>query len=180
MQQFIDYLLSCQKRHKCCISDINQSGMLKKQVVEKKVINDSGQNLSNSGLPASGKNQPMMTKILLIEDEEPVRENVLELLEAEGFEAIAAENGLIGLELARQLLPDLILCDLRMPELDGYGVLKALRSEAKTKQIPVMFLTAKAAKTDLSFGLDLGADAYITKPFFFCDLLSAIAMLLKT
>lgn len=119
-----------------------------------------------------------MTKILLIEDEEPVRENILELLEAEGFEAIAAENGRVGLELARQFLPDLILCDLRMPELDGYGVLKALRLDAKTAKIPVMFLTAKAAKTDLSYGLDLGADAYITKPFFLSELLRAIANVL--
>lgn len=116
-----------------------------------------------------------MTKILVIEDEETVRENILELLDAEGFEAIAAENGRIGLALARQQLPDLILCDVRMPELDGYGVLTALRSEPTTAAIPFMFLTAKAAKTDLHLGLELGANAYITKPFSLGELLEAIA-----
>jgi DNA-binding response OmpR family regulator len=116
-----------------------------------------------------------MTKILVIEDEETVRENILELLDAEGFEALSAENGRIGLDLAQQQLPDLILCDVRMPELDGYGVLTALRSEAETATIPFMFLTAKAAKTDLSYGLELGANAYITKPFTLTELLDAIA-----
>jgi DNA-binding response OmpR family regulator len=116
-----------------------------------------------------------MTKILVIEDEETVRENILELLDAEGFEALSAENGRIGLDLAQQQLPDLILCDVRMPELDGYGVLTALRSEAETAMIPFMFLTAKAAKTDLSYGLELGANAYITKPFTLTELLDAIA-----
>ncbi|MDP8963661.1 MAG: response regulator [Cyanobacteriota bacterium] len=119
-----------------------------------------------------------MTKILVIEDEETVRENILELLDAEGFEAIAAENGRIGLELAKRYLPDLILCDVRMPELDGYGVLTALRSEVTTTEIPFMFLTAKAAKTDLSYGLELGATAYITKPFTLSELLDAIAQTL--
>ncbi|HEY9797206.1 MAG TPA: response regulator [Leptolyngbyaceae cyanobacterium] len=116
-----------------------------------------------------------MTKILVIEDEETVRENILELLDAEGFEALSAENGRIGLDLAQQQLPDLILCDVRMPELDGYGVLTALRSEAETATIPFMFLTAKAAKTDLIYGLELGANAYITKPFTLTELLDAIA-----
>jgi CheY-like chemotaxis protein len=115
-----------------------------------------------------------MTKILVIEDEETVRENILELLDAEGFEAIAAENGRIGLNLAQQHLPDLILCDIRMPELDGYGVLSALRSEPETAEIPFMFLTAKAAKTDLNLGMELGANAYITKPFTLVELLTAI------
>lgn len=121
-----------------------------------------------------------MTKILVIEDEETVRENILELLDAEGFEAIAAENGRIGLELAKRYLPDLILCDVRMPELDGYGVLTALRSEVTTTEIPFLFLTAKAAKTDLSYGLELGATAYITKPFTLSELLDAIAQALHT
>jgi len=119
-----------------------------------------------------------MTKILVIEDEETVRENILELLDAEGFEALAAENGRIGLELAKRYLPDLILCDVRMPELDGYGVLMALRSEVTTREIPFLFLTAKAAKTDLSYGLELGATAYITKPFTLSELLDAIAQAL--
>ncbi len=115
-----------------------------------------------------------MTKILVIEDEESVRENILELLDAEGFEALAAKNGSSGVFLARAELPDLILCDVRMPELDGYGVLTALHAEPLTAKIPFIFLTAKAAKTDLSLGLDLGAKAYITKPFTLVELLQVI------
>lgn len=121
-----------------------------------------------------------MAKILLIEDEETVRDNIWELLDAEGFEALVAENGCVGLELATQTLPDLILCDLRMPELDGYGVLKALRAQPTTAAIPVLFLTAKAAQADFSYGMALGASAYITKPFFLSELLIAIAKILST
>ena len=119
-----------------------------------------------------------MTKILVIEDEETVRENILELLDAEGFDAIAAENGRIGLSRAKQHLPDLILCDIRMPELDGYGVLTALRSESKTAEIPFIFLSAKAAKTDLKVGMDLGASAYIVKPFTLIELLDTMEKVL--
>jgi CheY-like chemotaxis protein len=115
-----------------------------------------------------------MTKILVIEDEESVRENILELLDAEGFDAIAAKNGRIGLFLAKAELPDLILCDVRMPELDGYGVITGLRADTTTAAIPFVFLTAKAAKTDFSQGLDLGANAYITKPFTLVQLLDTI------
>lgn len=120
-----------------------------------------------------------MTKILVIEDEPTVRENILELLDAEGFEAIAAENGSIGLNLAQQQLPDLILCDVLMPELDGYGVLTALRSLKTTSKIPFMFLTAKAAKTDFTQGMKLGANAYLTKPFTLDELLGAITIHLE-
>ncbi len=120
-----------------------------------------------------------MQKILVIEDEETVRENILELLDAEGFNAIAAQNGRIGLELARQHLPDLILCDVRMPELDGYGVLQGIRSDPVMATIPLIFLTAKASKTDLSYGLELGATAYITKPFTITELLDAISRILE-
>ncbi|HEY9708344.1 MAG TPA: response regulator [Oculatellaceae cyanobacterium] len=119
-----------------------------------------------------------MTKILVIEDEATVRENILELLDAEGFDAIAAENGRIGLARAQQHLPDLILCDIRMPELDGYGVLTALRSESKTAKIPFIFLSAKAAKTDLAVGMDLGASAYIIKPFTLMELLDTMEQVL--
>ncbi|HAG81486.1 MAG TPA: response regulator [Cyanobacteria bacterium UBA12227] len=117
-----------------------------------------------------------MTKILVIEDEPTVRENIMELLDAEGFDASAAENGSVGLNLAQQQLPDLILCDVLMPELDGYGVLSALRSQSVTANIPFIFLTAKAAKTDFSEGIKLGANAYLTKPFTLEELLDAIAV----
>jgi EAL domain-containing protein (putative c-di-GMP-specific phosphodiesterase class I)/AmiR/NasT family two-component response regulator len=115
-----------------------------------------------------------MTKILVIEDELAVRENLLELLEAENFETIEAENGQIGIEKAIHETPDLILCDLMMPEIDGYGVLTSIRSEPTTATIPFIFLTAKSAKGDFRQGMDLGADDYITKPFTRAELLSAI------
>ncbi|MEH1959564.1 MAG: EAL domain-containing response regulator [Nostoc sp.] len=115
-----------------------------------------------------------MPKILIIEDEEAVRENILDLLEAEDFETLAAANGRIGIHLAISELPDLILCDIMMPELDGYGVLRALREDTSTATIPFIFLTAKSAKSDFRQGMDMGADDYITKPFTRSELLSAI------
>lgn len=120
-----------------------------------------------------------MIKILIIEDEEPIRENILELLEAEKFIALGAPNGKAGIKLALEQIPDLILCDVMMPEIDGYGVLKALRSEPITATIPVIFLTAKADKTDVRFGMELGADDYITKPCTPQELLKAIAIRLE-
>lgn len=117
-----------------------------------------------------------MSIILVIEDEEPVRENILEILENEGFDAIAAENGSIGLYLAQEKIPDLILCDVLMPELDGYGVLNALRSASKTATIPFLFLSAKTAPIDLQQGMYLGANAYLRKPFTLDELLIAIAI----
>lgn len=116
-----------------------------------------------------------MTKILVIEDEKSVRENILDLLEAENFDTIAAANGRIGVELALSEVPDLILCDLMMPEIDGYGVLIALREESVTANIPFIFLTARAARADFRQGMELGADDYLTKPFTRDELLSAIA-----
>ncbi|MFN6513577.1 MAG: EAL domain-containing protein [Nostoc sp. CreGUA01] len=115
-----------------------------------------------------------MPKILIIEDEESVRENILDLLEAEDFETIAAANGRIGVDLAISQVPDLILCDMMMPEIDGYGVLTVLRQDPATATIPFIFLTAKSAKSDFRRGMDLGADDYITKPFTRAELLSAI------
>ena len=115
-----------------------------------------------------------MNKILLIEDETPVRENILELLEAEGFETISAANGKAGIDLALSQAPDLILCDLMMPKIDGYGVLQKLRQEAQTNTIPFIFLTAKSTRTDFRQGMDLGADDYLTKPFTRAELLGAI------
>lgn len=115
-----------------------------------------------------------MIKILVIEDEELVRENILDLLAAEDFETVAAPNGRIGINLAIAELPDLILCDMMMPEVDGYGVLTALRQEPLTAAIPFIFLTAKSAKADYRQGMDMGADDYLTKPFTRAELLSAV------
>ncbi|MBE9126439.1 MULTISPECIES: GGDEF domain-containing response regulator [unclassified Coleofasciculus] len=121
----------------------------------------------------------MTKKILVIEDETFVRENILELLDAEGIEGIGAENGNIGIDLAREQKPDLILCDVMMPALDGYGVLTALRQDSALTAIPFIFLTAKAAKADFRQGMELGADDYLTKPFTRAELLGAIATRFK-
>lgn len=120
-----------------------------------------------------------MTNILIIEDEEAIRENILELLEAENFKAIGAENGIKGIEIAKQNKLDLIICDVMMPEIDGYGVLKALRQEPDTATVPFIFLTALADKTDTRKGMELGADDYLTKPCTPEELLKAIAIRLK-
>jgi signal transduction histidine kinase len=120
-----------------------------------------------------------MKKILVIEDETGVRENLIDLLDAEDFEAIAAENGRQGIELAKEKLPDLILCDVMMPELDGYGVLTELRQDPATAMIPFIFLTAKAAKGDTRRGMELGADDYLTKPFNRQEILAAISTRLE-
>ncbi|NEP55479.1 MAG: hybrid sensor histidine kinase/response regulator [Symploca sp. SIO2G7] len=115
-----------------------------------------------------------MTKILVIEDEELVRENLLDFLEAEDYQSIDASNGKIGVELAQKHLPDLIICDVMMPELDGYGVLEKLSQNSATATIPFIFLTAKADKTDQRQGMELGADDYLTKPFTIKELKNAI------
>ena len=120
-----------------------------------------------------------MAKILVIEDEESIRENILELLEAENFEALGAANGKVGIKMAIAQMPDLILCDMMMPEIDGQGVLKALRAEPVTATIPFIFLTAKADKTDIRLGMEQGADDYITKPCTPQELLKAIAIRLE-
>lgn len=107
----------------------------------------------------------MMKKILIIEDNPEVRENLAEILTLGGYETETAENGKLGAEKAMETLPDLILCDIMMPELDGFGVLHILSRQAKTAGIPFIFLTAKAEKEDFRRGMSLGADDYITKPF---------------
>lgn len=120
-----------------------------------------------------------MAKILVIEDEPQMRKNILTILEMEGFDALGAENGRIGLEMIRTQQPHLILCDVMMPELDGYGVLKALRAEPAIAEIPFLFLTAKGERTDFRAGMNLGADDYLTKPVVVDDLLSALRVRLK-
>ncbi|NER26336.1 MAG: response regulator [Symploca sp. SIO1C4] len=106
-----------------------------------------------------------MKKILVIEDEIFIRDNLIELLEIEGFEALGADNGEQGVLLAQQQHPDLILCDVMMPELDGFGVLEQLRQDPVTAKIPFMFLTASADRTNLRKIRELGINDYILKPF---------------
>lgn len=118
-------------------------------------------------------------KILVIEDNVDVRENLTEILELAGYETIEAENGKIGVKKALENKPDLILCDVMMPELDGFGVLKILNRSTELMHIPFMFLTAKAEKTDFRKGMGLGADDYITKPYDDVELLETIEFRLK-
>jgi len=120
-----------------------------------------------------------MTKILVIEDETLLRENTIELLELEGFQAISAENGVVGVQLAQKCKPDLIICDVMMPELDGFGVLHQLRLNSATASIPFIFLTAKTERGDIREGMDLGADDYLAKPYDANELLKAIATRLE-
>ncbi len=115
-----------------------------------------------------------MEKILLIEDDKSYIENIKILLEEEGYDVIAAENGLDGIDITKNEEIDLVICDIMLPDIDGYTVLKELRRREKTKLIPFIFLTAKAAMSDLRSGMNLGADDYLTKPFHSNDLLSAI------
>ena len=115
-----------------------------------------------------------MKKLLLIEDDVVLRENTAELLELSGYDVITAPNGKIGLEIAKQSLPHIIVCDIMMPELDGYGVLEGLSKAENTTNIPFIFLSAKTERKDVRKGMDLGADDYITKPFEEEELVSAI------
>lgn len=115
-----------------------------------------------------------MKKILVIEDEPETLENIVLMLEMEGFKPVSASNGREGVTAAKRELPDLILCDVSMPELDGHGVLERLRADESTVSIPFIFLTAKGDKKDLRVGMNLGADDYLTKPASAEDLLDAI------
>ncbi|MDP2176789.1 MAG: response regulator [Bacteroidota bacterium] len=120
-----------------------------------------------------------MAKILLIEDNKEMRENTSEILELSGHLVEVAENGKIGFKKALANKPDLIICDIMMPELDGYGVLHLINRDPSTNQIPFIFLTAKADRADIRKGMQMGADDYITKPFDDTELLSAIEVRLK-
>jgi len=115
-----------------------------------------------------------MKTILLIEDNNDIRESAVEILELSGYGVLQAENGKKGVDLAAQHKPDLILCDIMMPELDGYGVLYMLNKHPETTAIPFIFLTAKAERLDLRKGMEMGADDYLTKPFDDMELLHAI------
>lgn len=112
--------------------------------------------------------------ILIIDDNEEIRENTAEILSLGGYKTITAENGKKGVELALSNKPDLIVCDIMMPELDGYGVLHLLRKNPETEEIPLIFLTAKAERSDMRKGMEMGADDYVTKPFEEIELMNAI------
>jgi CRP-like cAMP-binding protein/CheY-like chemotaxis protein len=120
-----------------------------------------------------------MKKILLIEDNPDMRDNTAEILDLANYVVVTAENGKIGVDLAKQEKPDLIICDIMMPDLDGYGVLHILSKDPKTAGVPFIFLTAKAEKSDMRKGMNLGADDYLIKPFDKMELLNAIETRLK-
>ncbi len=115
-----------------------------------------------------------MKTILLIEDDTALRENTAELLELSGYNVETAPNGKVGIEKAGTELPDIIVCDIMMPEVDGYGVLQALSSQEKTNHIPFIFLSAKTEHKEVRKGMDMGADDYLTKPFDEEELINAI------
>lgn len=115
-----------------------------------------------------------MKKILVIEDAQSLRKDILEMLGFEGYDAMGAENGLVGVERARRERPDLIICDIMMPGLDGFGVLEELRHESATATIPFVFLTARTDRVDIRQGMELGADDYLTKPFTASELLATV------
>lgn len=116
----------------------------------------------------------MAKKILIIEDQAPMRRNVALMLQMEGYETCVAENGRVGVEVALKEKPDLVLCDVMMPELDGYGVVQALRAEPSFATTPFIFLTAKSDRGDVRIGMNFGADDYLTKPVIRDDLLAAV------
>ena len=120
-----------------------------------------------------------MKTILLIEDNVDIRENMSEIMALASYNVLTAENGKIGVELATEHKPDLIICDIMMPVLDGYGVIHMLQKNPDTQSIPFIFLTAKAERSEMRRGMELGADDYITKPFNGTELLNAIESRLK-
>lgn len=120
-----------------------------------------------------------MTTILVIEDQAPIRANLVELLEEEGFKAVGFERGFTGMMWALQHVPDVIICDIMMPEMDGYNVLSELNHYPATATVGFIFLTAKADKPSVREGMDLGADVYLTKPFRRTELLKAIDFCLE-
>jgi CheY-like chemotaxis protein/CRP-like cAMP-binding protein len=120
-----------------------------------------------------------MKSILVIDDNKDIRENTAEILELAGYKTFTAENGKRGVETALKENPDVIVCDIMMPELDGYGVLHLLRKNPGVQNIPFIFLTAKTERSDFRKGMEMGADDYVTKPFEGVELLNAIEMRLK-
>jgi DNA-binding response OmpR family regulator len=119
-------------------------------------------------------------KVLVIEDEPSIRNNIMLMLKVERYAAVGAENGRVGLEMARSDPPDLILCDVMMPEMDGFAVLDALRAEPRFAEIPFIFLTALDDRSSMRRGMNLGADDYLPKPFTRAELLEAVNSRLKS
>src|SRR6516225_11710819 len=115
-----------------------------------------------------------MKKILIIDGQLEMRRNLTTILELEKFQPLAAENGRVGVELAKKEKPDLILSEIVMPELDGFGVIAAVRGTRETESIPFIFLTTKGEQRDVRTAMSLGADDYLTKPVAKTDLLGAI------
>ncbi|MBU7582154.1 MAG: response regulator [Nostoc sp. TH1S01] len=120
-----------------------------------------------------------MTKILVIEDQEDVRSIIVEILRAENFYVIDAANGKDGIKLLQTEIPDLIICDITMPELNGYEVVTWARENPETEAIPFIFLTAKSSRIDIRQGIELGANDYLIKPFTRADLLGAITAIFE-
>jgi len=119
-----------------------------------------------------------MQTVLVIEDEAPLRANIVRILSAEGYRVVAAADGEEGIQRVTEERPDMVICDILMPRVDGFGVLAALRSRPETAAIPFIFLTARADKDDLARGLKSGANEYVTKPFKIAGLMAAVRRLL--
>ena len=117
--------------------------------------------------------------ILIIEDNKDMRDNVAEILMLANYKVLTAENGKVGIDIAKSSKPDLILCDIMMPELDGYGVIRALENIPEMVGIPFIFISAKTEKVDFRMGMDLGADDYLAKPFNGNDLLTIVSSRLQ-
>jgi len=121
----------------------------------------------------------MAEKILIIEDNKQVRENIVEILESEGYEMYQADGGISGIDISKRVQPDLVICDIMMPEMDGFEVLENMRKNVLTSNIPFIFLTAKDTRDDLRKGMQLGADDYISKPFTIEEILYAVTTRLE-
>ena len=115
-----------------------------------------------------------MKKVLLVEDDTVLRESTAELLELSNYQVFTAPNGIIGVQIALEEKPDVVVCDIMMPGMDGYAVLKALSENELTRSIPFIFLSAKTERRDVRKGMELGADDYLTKPFEEAELIGAI------
>src|SRR5689334_5754226 len=120
-----------------------------------------------------------MKSVLVIDDNQNIRENTAEIMELAGYKTLTAENGKKGVDIAVKEKPDIIICDIMMPELDGYGVLHLLRKNPETQDIPFIFLTAKTERADFRKGMEMGADDFVTKPFEEIELLNAVEIRLK-